>query len=126
MLNLRLVRFWIEIDKLRKSFENDGFVLGFYVIDPENGVAEIDGDKNLKKLLFDVSPHINAKWSRESERSSLTPQHVRPENTSCWLPFLPPGGISAMTEKTLKLYWSPVMRAVLPERKSNMGYDTHR
>ena len=126
MVNARLVKFWIEVDKLRKTFEKDGFVLGFFAIDPENAVAEIDGDKCLKKLLFDVSPHINAKWSREKEKTNLTPQHVRPEGTTYWLPFLPPGGVAAMTEKILKLYWSKVMKTILPERKVNMGYDTHR
>ena len=43
-------------------------VFGFYVIDPENAVAEIDGDKGLKKLFFDVSPHINAKWRKERKQ----------------------------------------------------------
>ena len=126
MANPRLVKFWTEVDKLRKTFEADGFVFGFYVIDPEEAVAEIDGEKCLKKLLFDASTHINAKWSREKAQTNSMPHQVRMENTTCWLPFLPPGGIAAMTEKIIKLYWSPVMRSLLPERKNNMGYDTHR
>ena len=42
MANPRLVRFWMETDRLRKMFENDVFIFGFYVIDKNNVVAEID------------------------------------------------------------------------------------
>ena len=126
MVNPRLVRFWVEVDKLRKNFVNDGFAIGMFVIDPENSIVEIDGEKTLKQLLFEVSPHISSKWRHEREKALVQPQRVQPEGTTCFLPHLPPGGISAMTEKIVKTYWTVVMRAVLPDRKNNMQYDTHR
>ena len=128
MANPRLVRFWVEIDKIKKMFANDPFIFGFYVIDKQNMYAEIDGDKYLKQQLFDTSSLINAKWKKEMEKPSENsgPTVIRPEGTSCWLPKLPLGGISSMTDKVLKSYWSRTMRSLLPDRKGNLGYDTYR
>ena len=126
MSNPRLVKFWVEMDRVKKNFHADGFVFGFYVIDPQNNVAEIDGDTNLKRLLFEASPLINAKWKNEKEKTRVASYENRPEGTTCWLPHLPPGGINAMTDRVLKSYWSLVMRAVLPDRRSNLGYDNTR
>ena len=126
MVDPRLVRFWVEVDKLRKNFVNDGFAIGIFVVDPENSVVEIDGEKILKQLLCEVSPQISAKWRREREKARVQPQRIQPVGTTCLLPHLPPGGTSAMTEKMVKTYWRTVMNALMPERKNNMQYDTHR
>ena len=85
-------------------FEKDPFIFGFYVIDKEKMFAEIDGNKYLKQQLFEASSLINAKWKRETEKPSDDSSSAtrRPEGTSCWLPHLPPGGISSMTDKKLK------------------------
>ena len=131
MANPALVRFWHEAEKLRKSFEKEDLLLGFYVIDKTNLVAEIDGDQFLKQLLFDASPLINNKWILDKDKPATTTPNtekegIKPPGATHWLPYLPVGGIANMTERTLKTYWSTVMRTVLSDHKNNMGYDTFR
>ena len=63
MANPRLLKFWAEIKKVSNSFKNDQLYFGFYVIDKEQQTAEIEGDPCLKKLLFEASTLINAKWT---------------------------------------------------------------
>ena len=114
---------------MAKQFENDGLVIGIYVIDTSNQNCEINGDRALKKVLYDASSQINRSWNAESS-AALTSQSSKegpkPEGAKCWLPYLPPGGIEKMSDKILRLYWSQVMRSVNEDRKRDMGYGSHR
>ena len=130
MVNQRLTKFWTDIEKLRKFYENGGFHLGIYVIDTKNHAVEINGNSFLKQLLYETSSYINAKWISDSHTPSPATENneekERLPETTCWLPYLPPGGIQKMTDKVLKLYWPVVMRAVCPDRKNDLGYETHQ
>ncbi len=55
MANPRLTKFWTEIKKVLHNFSNNDLFFGFYIIDKEHKVVEIDGDSCLKKLLFEAS-----------------------------------------------------------------------
>ena len=130
MTNPRLGMFWQDLLKVKCDYDVDDFQIGCYVIDKRNNNVEIDGDPFLKKMLFEASPTIINAWTTyrqsgtDSSRSENS-DHVAPPGTKWWLPMLLPGGIPGMSQRTFKLYWSPVMRIVLKERK-NLGYDTHR
>ena len=127
MENQRISRFWTEQKKLEKMFEDDGLVIGIYVIDTNNQTCEINGNHALKKALYDASSQINSNWKSESKAAPTAPpskEGMKPPGAKCWLPFLPPGGIANMSDKTLRMYWTQVMNAVLDDRK-NLGYDSH-
>ena len=119
----RLLQLWMSFNCLRKEFDKDDYELGFYVIDAENSMVEIDGPC-LRQLLYEASPEINAIWKNryKSQPISVT-EEIQPPDTTCFLHYLPPGSIGAMTERVLRQYWTDVMHRVLPERKRGMGYD---
>merc|ERR1711954_269543 len=88
--------------KLAKQFENDGLVIGIYVIDTSNQNCEISGDRALKKVLYDASSQINRSWNAESSgalTSQSSKEGPKPEGAKCWLPYLPPDGIEKMSDK---------------------------
>ena len=62
-----------------------------------NIVVEIDGDFSLKKLLFEASTVINAKWIPTQSETPAEVEGETPEGAKCFLPKLPQGGIPAMT-----------------------------
>ena len=130
MENQRISRFWAEQKKVEKMFEDDGLVIGIYVIDTNNQTCEINGDHALKKALYDASSQINFNWKSESKAAPTAPTALpskegsKPPGAKCWLPYLPPGGIANMSDKTLRMYWTQVMNAVLDDRK-NLGYDSY-
>ena len=123
----RLMHLWMSFNRLRKEYDKDDFELGYYVIDAKNSMVEIDGSPCLRQLLYEASPEINSKWKNSDKSQPISEtEEVQPPGTTCFLPYLPPGSIGAMTERVLRQYWTDVMHRVLPERKRGMGYDTHR
>ena len=52
----------------------------------------------------------------ENEHRKPEPKHQKSKGTMCWLPFLPLCGINKMSFNQVSQYWSPVMRALLPEQ----------
>ena len=122
MASSSLSNFWQEIDKCKSLFESENLSFGIFAIDEENNVIEIDGSTQLKKILFDVSPSIISKW--KSANPTRSASSTQPPNTKCFLPFLPPGGISKMNDKQIRRYWKVVMRALLPDRRRDLGYET--
>ena len=124
-------KYWMDVEKLCKAHEKDGLVLGFYVIDKKRNVAEIQGDPLLKQLLHDAGSKINKKWKLNEGNPPTTAtddpsekEGIKPAGATVWLPYLPEKGIEGMTDRQLKMYWSVVMRTVLPKRQRNLGYDT--
>ena len=106
----RLSLFWSELNKVCSTFEEDNFTIGVYVIDPKHQTAEINGNLFLKRLLFAESSKINAQWAthakeKNDKSTNETNTRVQTPGTRCFLPPLPVGGISAMTDKVLKAYW---------------------
>ena len=52
----------------------------------------------------------------KNENRKPEPKQQKSEGTKCWLPFLPLCGINKMSFNQVSQYWSPVMRALLPEQ----------
>ena len=124
MVNTSLARFWVSIEKLKRQFDGEPMSFGVYVIDEENKVAEIDGDQSLRQVLFEVSSAINNKWNATKRKEGLSSTTTATPDSERRLPPLPPGGISSLTDKEIRLYWGAVMPVLLPERKNDMGYET--
>ena len=112
--------------EITNSFENENLYFGFYVIDKEHQTVEIEGDSCLKKLLFEASTLINAKWTPKQPEAPGEVDGETPAGTKCFLPKITLGGIPAMTVRNLKLYWTVVMRKVLDKSSDQLGYDTHK
>ena len=131
MANPRLAMFWQDLMKIKSNYDEDDFELGCYVIDKRNNNVEIDGDLKLKRLLFDSAQTINEKWIIASESPaplSSQPESVNretPPGKKCFWDPLPPGGISGMSNRTVKLYCTTTMRKANGDCKI-MGYDTHK
>ena len=118
-------RFWSEIEKIKIAF--DGISFACYMIDKESRIAEIDGDFSLKQALFEVSGDINAKWmaNTDAEEGKVEVEEgPMPPGVTCRLPYITPGGISTMSDKQIKMYWSQVMQTVVG--KYQLGYDSNR
>ena len=91
-------------------------------IDVRNGIMEIDGHGKLKKILFEISPYIIMRWRETDPGPNIV--ELKPEGAKFFLPFLPLGGINAMTLATLLIYWSPIMQVVVGHRA--LGYQSIR
>ena len=97
----------------------------FFIIDEQKGCAIIDGDRNLKEILFEVSSHLIKRFKDVIENANDM-EEKKPEGAKWFLPYLPPGGIEGMTFEQVCLYWSRTMRTVCSDRGRNMGYASMR
>ena len=96
----------------------------FVLIDEDHGFMEIYGKDELKIACYEVSSYISQRYFELN--SGNTEGRVKPEGTKCWLPYLPPYGIEGMSVGGIEIYWTRVMRAVLPRPARNMGYENPR
>ena len=97
-VNLRTKQFWADVEKLCKTHEKLGLILGFYVIDPIASVAEVHGSPFLKQMLYDGAGLINNEWltNKDKEKNDeAQPTTMRegekPPGAKYWLPYLPEG-----------------------------------
>ena len=114
-----------EILKTLKSVQSDQKGVAI-VIDETNGWLEIDGDRDLKNIIFEVSSYVIKRWKATKNKNRDETEHVIPEGAQFWLPYLPPCGIDKMTLIMVELYWSKVMRQVCQDRGRNLAYDSNK
>ena len=114
-----------EILKTLKSVPNDqkGVAL---IIDESNGWLEIDGEKELKKIVFEVSSYIIKRWKTIKNNNPGETEHEVPAGAKFFLPHIPPCGIEKMTLIMIDAYWSRVMRQVCQDRGRNLAYDNNK
>ena len=58
----RISKFWNEFHKVTSNYEKDGLIFAIFVIDTTKQIAEIDGENQLKSLLFESAPNITHIW----------------------------------------------------------------
>ena len=109
-----------EISKNLKGLER-GISGAIFLIDDNSGYVEIDGDLNLKRFLYEVTPYLLSRWKGREQKNV---PGKKPEGATCWLPYLPPNGVDSLTATMVELYWSRVMRVVLAEKGRDLGYET--
>ena len=109
-----------EISKSLKGLEK-GLSGAVFLIDENTGFVEIDGDKDLKTFLYEVTPYLLSRW-KEREKKCI-PEKI-PEGAKCWLPYLPPCGVDNLTATMVEVYWKGVMRLVLTDKGRDLGYET--
>ena len=110
-----------EVYKALSKLDIDAVIL---TVDDKNGFAEIEGTKNLKDALFEVSSHILKR--RHILKADLPEDLKLPEGATKKLPPLPPKGIDGLTYTQLGVYWGAVMSVVCSDRGARMRYGTKR
>ena len=94
-------------------------------IDETSGAAEIEGDDDLKDILFECSAYILKRWHGLKEKRTEVQCEVL-DGARWFLPFLPLGGIESLQFTIVVIYWSVVMRIVCSDRGSRLGYANKR
>ena len=112
-------KFWNDFHKVTSNFEKDGLIFATFVIDTTKQIAEINGESQLKSLLFESAPNITHIWYQNRKKHESNIREPKPPGATHWLPFIPPGGIAQMSYVTLEMYWSTVMRTLLADRESS-------
>ena len=95
------------------------------LIDKKNGFAEIEGEKSLKEIMFEVSSYVLKRWKSMNEKKP-SEEPKMPEGAKWQLLFLPPEGIDGLTYTTLLPLWVPVMAIVNSDRGVRMRYGSQR
>ena len=103
---------------LKLAYEHAGY-------DVESYTSETDYLR--KRVISKNGPFIvPMPGANEESPQTESKNPEKPEGTECWLPYLPTCGINKMSYGQLSLYWNLVMRAVLPERKRYLGFESSK